>query len=435
MKAQLSILIFAVSYCFIATDKINKTIVAILGAVCVLLLKLLTFEEAVRAVDLNVVFLLVGMMTAVYVLSKTGFFEWVAISVAKRAKGDPWRITFLLLSVTALLSAFLDNVTTVVLLVPMTILLMQLLELSPVPVIIMEAIMSNVGGTATLIGDPPNILIGSRGGLSFNEFLMNLTPIVFLVFIVAIFTVYLWFGRKFHVPDNVKARVNEAIPHLAIIDKKNMIRSLWVFALIFAGFFIHSYIGVEPGVIALGGGMLMLLFCNSETEDTLMRVEWAVIFFFIGMFMMIAALEVNGVMAWLGQKIINLSGGNLFLLCIIILWGSALFSAILGSIPFTITMVPLVKHFVEYFSLNSGIVDPIVIRHTIAYPLWWALALGACLGGNGTLIGAAANLVAAQMSRKNKYPITFMHFLKYGLPFTIQSMIICTIYLWLRYFR
>ena len=434
MKALLSIAIFVIAYCFIASEKVNKTIVAILGASCVLFLGLVTFEEAVTAIDFNVIFLLVGMMTSVYILSKTGFFEWIAVGVAKHAKGDPWLIMLFLLTVTAVLSAFLDNVTTIIMLVPVTILIMQLLEISPVPFVIMEALVSNIGGTSTLIGDPPNIIIGSQANLSFNSFLVNLGPVVIIVFAFFMGTTFLLFRKKFHVPEDIRKRVKEAIPHLAIVDGQNMIRSLIVFGFIFAGFFIHNLLGVKPGIIALGGSMVMLLVCRSESEDTLMRVEWGVIFFFIGMFMMIAALEVNGVMSWIGYHIIHLAGKNLFLVCIVVLWGSALFSSMLDNIPFVITMVPLVRQFVIYFSQASGLADPIAIQLQIAQPLWWSLALGACLGGNGTLIGASANIVMARISEKNNYPISFMRFFKYGFGFMIQSMVICTLYVWIRYF-
>ncbi|MBF0252784.1 MAG: ArsB/NhaD family transporter [Candidatus Omnitrophica bacterium] len=434
MKALLSVGIFALAYGLIASEKVNKTIVAVLGATCVILLKLVTFEEAVVSIDFNVIFLLVGMMTSVHILSKTGFFEWIAISVAKKAQGDPWLIMVFLLSVTALLSAFLDNVTTIIMLVPVTILIMQLLEISPVPFVIMEALVSNIGGTSTLIGDPPNIIIGSQAGLSFNSFIVNLGPVILLVLVAFLGTVYLLFGKKFHVPEETRKKVKESIPHLAIVDKKNMVRSLAVFILIFAGFFFHTLLDVTPGIIALGGSMLMLFVCRSESDDALMSVEWGVIFFFIGMFMMIAALEVNGVMEWLGYNIIHLAGKNLFLVCIVVLWGSAFFSSLLDNIPFVITMVPLVRQFVIYFSQTSGIVDPLIVQMEIAQPLWWSLALGACLGGNGTLIGASANIVMARISEKNKYPISFMQFFKYGFSFMIQSMIICTVYIWLRYF-
>jgi Na+/H+ antiporter NhaD/arsenite permease-like protein len=255
-----------------------------------------------------------------------------------------------------------------------------------------------------------------------------------MVFLVFLLTSFIIFRKKFTVPENVKLRVKEAIPHLAIVDRKNMYVSLSVMALIFAGFFVHDLINVKPGIIALAGSMLMLVMCRSESEETLTRIEWGVIFFFIGMFMMISALEVNGVISWIGYKIIHLAGKNIFLVCILVLWGSAIFSSILDNIPFVITMVPLVKHFIDYFSQGSGIADPVFINLHIAQPLWWALALGACLGGNGTIIGASANIVMARISEKNHYPVSFMRFFKYGFSFMIQSMIICTLYLWIKYF-
>lgn len=434
MKALLSILIFATAYFFIASEKLNKTVVAMIGASLVIFLKLISFERAIGAVDFNVVFLLVGMMTSVYILSRTGFFEWMAISVAKKAKGDPWRIMVLLLAVTAVLSAFLDNVTTIMMIVPVTILIMQLLEISPVPFIIMEVIVSNISGTSTLIGDPPNIIIGSQAGLSFNSFLLNLGPAVIFVLLAFLATIFLMFRNKFQVEDRIKKRLIDAIPHLAIVDGKNMARALWVLGLIFSGFFLHEVLNLQPGIIALGGSMLMLLVCNSESEDTLMKVEWGVIFFFIGMFMMVAALEDNGVIGWLGNNVIGLAGGNLFVVCIMVLWGTAIFSSLLDNIPFVITMVPMVKTFVDYFTQTSGMTDSALISTQIAHPLWWSLALGACLGGNGTIIGASSNIVMARIAEKNNYPISFSRFFKYGMFFMVQSMLICTLYIWLRYF-
>lgn len=435
MKAIISALIFTLSYFFIATEKINKTIVAVFGACLVLFLKLVTYEQAIASVDFNVIFLLVGMMTCVHILSKTGFFEWTAISVAKNANGNPMLILILLLSVTFVLSAFLDNVTTIVLLVPVTILITQLLELSPIPFVILEALASNIGGTATLIGDPPNIVIGSQADLSFLDFIIHLSPISIIVFVVFTLTTMIIFYRKFHVTDEIKKRVQDAIPHLAIIDKTNMIKSLIVFAAIFLGFFFHDAVGLKPGIIALCGSMIMIVFCKAESDETFMQVEWGVIFFFIGMFMMIASLEVNGVIELIGRGILGFAGNNFFLVAIIILWGSAIFSSILDNIPFVITMIPLINQIIVSFSAKMGITDPAMIHLKVAQPLWWALALGACLGGNGTLIGASANIVMAKISERNKYHISFGKFFKYGFGFMIQSIILATIYLWLRYFR
>jgi len=434
MKAVFSIIVFVTAYILIASEKVNKTVVAILGATLVLLLRLVTFEQAIAGVDFNVIFLLVGMMTSVYILSKTGFFEWIAVSTAKLAKGEPGIIMIFLLGVTALLSAFLDNVTTIIMIVPITILIMQLLEISPIPFVIMEVIASNIGGTSTLIGDPPNILIGSQANLSFNAFLVHLGPIILIVFAVFILTAFWWFKDQFKVTEKVKTRLIDAIPSLAIVDRKKMIKALWVLGLMFAGFLMHDMLGVKPGIIALGGGMLMLLVCRCESEETLMEVEWSVIFFFIGMFMMIAALDVNGVISWIGEGVLHIAGKNLFLVCIIILWSSAIFSSVLDNIPFVIVMIPIVGHFIDYFSGSIGIANPSLINSNVAQPLWWALALGACLGGNGTIIGASANIVMTRISEKNGYPISFMRYFKYGAVFMLQSMILCTIYLWLRYF-
>ncbi len=431
MKAALSVIIFAAAYIAIASDKISKTIVAVLGATLVIILHLVSFEVAVQHVDLNVIFLLVGMMICVHILSKTGFFEWAAISVAKYSRGNPFVIMCLLLIVTAILSAFFDNVTTIILLVPLTILIAELLEINPIPFIILETLASNIGGTATLIGDPPNIIIGSAAKLSFSDFIINLAPVVIVIFIVFLFTVYVMFRNKFHVQDAMKKRVINSIPKLAIVDKKNMIKSLLIMGLIFIGFFFHAKLDIEPGIVALGGSMLMMLVCKSDSEEALMGVEWGVIFFFIGMFIMISALEANGVIEKVGLLILNASGQNLFAICIIVLFGSAILSAILDNIPFVITMVPLIKNFIAHFSAASGTQTP----EQIGQPLWWALALGACLGGNMTIIGASANVVMSKIAARNKYKVTFRKFLKYGVPFTLQALLISVVYLWLRYFR
>jgi Na+/H+ antiporter NhaD/arsenite permease-like protein len=434
MFAIISIAIFATAYVLIATDKVNKTIVAVLGASLVLLLRIISFERAAEAIDLNVIFLLVGMMTSVSILAKTGFFEWAAISTAKLAKGNPIAIMLLLLTVTAFFSAFLDNVTCVVLFVPVTILIAQILEISPVPFVILEALASNIGGTATLIGDPPNVIIGSKGHLSFNDFLINLTPGILVVLGVFLITIYMLLRKQMTVDGSIRRRIDDAIPRLAITDKKNMVRALIVLALMMLGFFFHAVINIEVGVIALGGSMLMMIVCKAESNDALMRVEWAVIFFFIGLFIMVAALEDTGVIDWIAHHLLAVAGHNLFLMCIVVLWSSAVLSSLLDNIPFVIAMVPLLKLSFTTIAQNMGIVDPIVIHHTIAEPLWWSLALGVCLGGNGTLIGASANVVSAQICDKNKYHISFWEFTKLGFPLMIQSVIISMIYIWLRFF-
>jgi Na+/H+ antiporter NhaD/arsenite permease-like protein len=298
----------------------------------------------------------------------------------------------------------------------------------------MEAIASNVGGTSTLIGDPPNIIIGSQAKLSFNDFFVNLGPVVLIILLFLSVTTYLFFKNKMKVPDNIRKRVLEAVPALAIVDKKNMIKALIVLGLMLVCFSLHSVIHLEPGIVALGGSMVLMLICRTKTDHALMEVEWSVIFFFIGLFMMISAMEHNGIIKFLAEGMLNIGGNNLFLMCLIILWGSALLSSFLDNIPFVITMVPLLEYCIPLMAQAMGISDPAVIRTTVAEPMWWSLALGACLGGNGTLIGASANVVMSHICERNKYPISFIRFSKYGFVFMMQSMIICSIYIWLRYF-
>ena len=435
MNTILALVIFVIVYIFIAIEKIESTIIVILGAFAMLALRLLTFEDAVHSVDLNVLFLLVGMMMSVYTLSQTGFFEWVATSLAKKSGGNPVKIALLFLTATMIMSAFLDNVTTIILMAPVTILIMQLLEISPVPLLILEAISSNIGGTATLIGDPPNILVGSQAGLSFNDFIINASPAILVAYAVFALTAYLLVRKAWTVPDAVKIRVTEAMPELAIIDKKKMIRALAVLGIIILGFFTHSLTGIETGIIALTGAMLMLFVCQVEVDHSFLHVEWNVIFFFIGLFIIVAGLEVNGVIEWLGKSLLGMAGSNHFLLCIIILVGGALISTILNNIPFTMAMIPMIKQIIDTVAAQQGLTDPAMIEQQIASPLWWSLVLGVCLGGNGTLIGSSVNVVAAKVGGKNGYPISFMHFTKYGFPFMLQSLAISILYIWVRYFR
>ena len=430
----LSLIIFVIVYIGIMTEKVNKSILALLGAFFVLVFKLVPYEHAMQSIDLNVIFLLVGMMISVFVLSKTGFFEWTAISIAKAMKGNAIAILLFLLIITGIFSAFLDNVTTIILLAPVTILITQLLELPCAPFLILEAIASNLGGTATLIGDPPNILIGSEANLSFNDFLVNLGPIVLFIFGCFILTNFFIFRKKFKVSQLIKTRVIDSIPKLAITDKKLMKKALCVFGLILVGFFVHDLIGVKPGIIAMGGAVLMLLVARSDGEENFKSVEWGVIFFFIGLFIMISALEYNGISQIMANKIMTISGGSLFLTCILILWGSAFASAVFDNIPFVITMLPLVQYIIIQYSNILGVTDPSLIRMQIAAPLWWSLALGCCLGGNGTLIGTSANIVAVQIGAKNNVPISFAKFFRYGFSYMIQSIIIASIFIWLRYF-
>ena len=419
-----SIVLFAVFYILLITEKVEKSILAVFAAVVAIAFRLISFEDAVHSIDLNVIFLLIGMMTSVNVLAETGFFEWVAIAVAKQMKGNGFGILAMLLFITMLFSSMLDNVTTVILIAPLTILITQLLEIPTIPFLIMMAMASNIGGTATLIGDPPNIIIGSKAALSFNDFLIHLGPNIAVIGIVFILLSALTLRKKLHVPDVIKVRVLESYPELAIRDPKKLKAALIIFGLIFIGFFLHSLLHIEPGLIALGGMALMLFFARSESDYMLKSVEWDTILFFIGLFIIIGALEKNGVIDLLASLMIRASGGNLFLSVVIILWGSAVFSSILDNIPFVVTMIPLVQKLVVSF--DAPVQGP--------HPLYWALALGACLGGNGTLIGASANVVIAKIGKKNNYNITFGKFSRMSIPLTLVTLVLSTGYLWLRYF-
>ena len=418
-----SIIIFLLFYILLISEKVEKSILAVFFAAAAIGFKLIDFETAMRSIDLNVIFLLIGMMTSVNILADTGFFEWIAIFVAKKMKGNGFGIFAMLLAITIIFSALLDNVTTVILIAPMTILITQILELPTAPFLILEAMASNIGGTATLIGDPPNIIIGSRVGLTFNDFIIHVSPIIILISVVFIFLSAFMLRKKLYIPKNVKLRVLEALPENALRDKKRLYISLAIFVLIFLGFALHSALGIEPGIIALGGMALMMFFARSESDHLLKSVEWDSILFFIGLFIIIGAMEHNGVLDLVADLLIKMSAGNMLLATLIILWGSAIFSSLLDNIPFVITMAPLVQKLAISFGASG--VGP--------HPLFWALAIGACLGGNGTLIGASANVIIAKIGKNNNNPITFGQFSRLSIPLTLLVLVIASVYLWLRY--
>ena len=429
------IAIFVVTYFLIATEKVDKAIAALLGAIAVIFFHAAPFEEMLDKIDLNVIFLLVGMMMIVNILATTGIFEWIAVKIARQSKGNILVILIAFMLVTATLSAFLDNVTTVILIAPITILIAQILEISAIPLLIMEAVFSNIGGTSTLVGDPPNIIIGSRCGITFNAFIVNLGPIILVVIAVSLVIVCLGFRNQLKSSSRAIERISKMNPSKAIIEPTRMKRALIVFGLVLLGFFISHFIRVEAGIIALCGGLVMATVCRIEMHDILEKVEWTTIMFFIGLFMLIGALEVNGVFELLGHAIITLTRGHLLLTVIVILWFSACFSAIVDNIPLVIAMIPLVNSIIPVFAKQMGIEgSEELIKAQIQAPLIWALALGACLGGNGTLIGASANVVIVQIARRNKYRISFWQFTKYGFPMMIVSLMICSLYLYLRYF-
>ncbi|MBN2685250.1 MAG: ArsB/NhaD family transporter [Pontiellaceae bacterium] len=430
----LPIAVFLVVYFFIATELLDKTIASLIGAGLMIGLHLVPYEEALHAIDMNVLFLLIGMMVIVNTLTETGVFEWLAIKLARLAKGNGMLIAIFFMVMTAVLSAFLDNVTTVILMAPITILLCQLLEMPAVPVLIMEAVFSNIGGTSTLVGDPPNILIGSQSHLTFNDFLINLGPPVLIMMVLLLGVLFLLFRKNIKTTETTRKRVEQSRPEKAILEPVVLKKALTVFALVLAGFFAGHALHIEPGIIALAGAMLMVLVCKKDIHHSLVHVEWNTILFFAGLFMMIAALEHAHVFEKMGEFILHICHGNLMATTLTILWFSAIASAIVDNIPLVMAMIPLVKGIIPVFAASMGLDGDAAIQAQIAEPLLWSLALGACLGGNGTMVGASANVVIAQIANRNNCKISFMGFTKYGFPFMLASLVVAHIYLYLRYF-
>ena len=428
------VLIFAITYLLIATEKMDKTAAALLGASAAIILHLVPYKVALAAVDLNVVFLLVGMMIVVGILARTGVFEWLAVTFARASKGNGVVILLLFLAATAVLSAALDNVTTVILIAPITILICELLELPTTTFLVLEAIASNIGGTSTLIGDPPNVLIASATGLSFNAFLINLGPPVLIMLVIGAAFIVLIYRKEFQTRPELAQRVLRAYPERAILEPETLKRALVVFAMILVAFFASHSVGLEPGIIALAGALLMAVVCEVDLHHVLEKVEWNSVFFFIGLFMLIGALEHNHVFEALGHTILDLTQGNFVLTVLTVMWFAALASAIVDNIPLVIAMIPLIETIIPTFAVQMGVADdPAAVKALVAEPLYWSLALGACLGGNGSLVGASANVVIAQIARRNNYDFTFWAFTRRGLPVMLATLVVATGWLYLRF--
>jgi Na+/H+ antiporter NhaD/arsenite permease-like protein len=411
--------IFLVAYALIASERFDRTLVALLGGLLVVVLGIIDQEEAFAGIDFNVIFLLAGMMILAGGLSRTGFFEYVAGFAIHRSQGEPFRLLVILAVTTALLSALLDNVTTVVLLTPVTLSIARTLRVSPVPYLISQIFASNIGGTATLIGDPPNILIGSAAGLDFADFLVNLAPVV--IVIMAVFLGIMWFafGRSMADDEDRLDLLATVDPAAAITDRPLMIRSLVVLGLTILGFLLHSLIGVEAATIALLGATALMIVGPLDPHESLRDIEWSTLFFFVGLFMLVEAVVHVGIVGTVANALADVVGGRLELATIGILWISALGSAIVDNIPYTATAIPIVERMI-----GTGLDGE---------PLWWALALGACLGGNLTVVGASANIVVANLAARDGHPITFMQFFRYGLGVVVASLLISTVYLGIRY--
>jgi Na+/H+ antiporter NhaD/arsenite permease-like protein len=412
-------LIFLVTYAAIATERVDKTVAALLGGALVVLIGIIPQEEAFAAIDLNVIFLLAGMMILAGILSRTGFFQWLAVRSVKAVRGEPYRLLVVLSIVTAVLSAFLDNVTTVVLLAPVTLFIASVLRVSPLPFLISEILASNIGGSATLIGDPPNILIGSAAGLGFDDFLVHMAPAAFLVFLGFLAMTRLFFSRHLSVEPGIRDAVLALDEDALLTDRALLRLSLGVIGVTIAGFLFARPLGLEAGTIALGGAAVLMLLTRSDAEAVLHDVEWATLFFFVGLFMLVEAVVHVGIVDAIAMWLVEVTGGDPVVTTLGLLWMSGIASAIIDNIPYTATAIPIVQELGA-----AGI--PIE-------PLWWALALGACLGGNATIIGASANVVVVNLAEREGHPITFGGFLRYGLPVTVMSLLVSTVYVYARY--
>lgn len=440
----IALLIFGAAYLAIVTERIHKTIVALFGAALMISLGVVTQEEAFYSpelgVDYNVIFLLIGMMVIVNVTRKTGLFEVLAIWAAKRAKARPFRMLVLLAVITAGLSALLDNVTTVLLMAPVTLEICRRLELNPVSFLVSEAVASNIGGTATLVGDPPNIMIASKAELSYVEFVAMLGPVVLVIMAAFLGALWLVAGRSMTVAPRLREAVLALRERDAIRDRRLLIQCVWLLVLTTIGFCFHGLLRLEPATVALLGASLFMLVGHGhgggehgEELDYLTEVEWKTIFFFIGLFILVGGLVKVGAMGYLADELVLFTRGNTAGTTFSVLLGSAILSAVVDNIPYVAAMNPLIVDLAR--SLHPEVTDyAALVRQPDIQPLWWALALGACLGGNGTLIGATANVVIVDLARRAGHTITFWRFFALGFPVMLGSVAISAAYLWLRFF-
>ncbi|EZP75452.1 citrate transporter [Parageobacillus genomosp. 1] len=424
-----AIAVFLITYAIIISEKINRAVIALLGAAVMIMFGIVDLHKAfTHHIEWGTITLLIGMMILVGITSKSGFFQYMAIKAAKLAKGHPIRILVMLSLLTAVLSAFLDNVTTVLLIVPVTFSITRMLQVNPVPYLISEVLLSNIGGTATLIGDPPNIMIGSANKhLDFNAFLLNLTPIVLLIAAVTV-AILAWIYRKqLKADEKLISKLKSVNDADYIKDAKLLKKSVSILALTILGFILHSVIHVDAAVIAMTGAVILMLIAvpEHEIEDVFTSVEWVTIFFFAGLFILVGGLVDIGLIKSLAEKALEITGGNISVAAYFILWLSGIASATIDNIPFVATMIPLIKDMAVGMGLSPDAAQIEV--------LWWALSLGACLGGNGTLIGASANVIVAGIASREGHGFSYMDFLKIGAPLTLIALLLSHAYLFVRY--
>ena len=425
MQEAFAIGLFALVLVFIAFELAHRTVLSLLGAAVLVAFGVVGQEQAASEfVDWNTIGLLAGMMVIVAILERTGVFEYLAIKSAQWGKARPGRILILLALVTAFLSAFLDNVTTVILMVPVTFLIADALDASPVPFLLTQVMASNIGGASTLIGDPPNILIGSAAGLTFADFVVNMTPIVLISLPIVLGILYLMFRKDLGGGEDAEAVIANMDAAGSIRDRVLLRRSLIILGLVIVAFFLHGALHLEAATIALFGAAALMLYSGVNVEEVLRDVEWPTLLFFVGLFVLVGGLEVTGFVGSIAEALTGVGGGGSVTTAIVVIWGSGIASGVVDNIPFTATMIPVIQDLAEAENLSEAQVEP----------LWWSLALGADFGGNLTLIGASANVVVAGMSERAGQRISFLKFMLYGIPVTLASLAAATVYVVVRYY-
>jgi Na+/H+ antiporter NhaD/arsenite permease-like protein len=421
-NAIIAVSIFLLVYGLLIWDRLNRAVVSMLGACLLVVLGILTQEKAIHGIDFNTIGLLVGMMAIVTVCQKTGMFQYLAIKSAKFAGGEPWRILVYLSIVTAVLSALLDNVTTVLLIAPITLLISDELNLTPYPFLVSQILASNIGGAATLIGDPPNIMIGSAVGLSFLDFLLNVGPVMPVVMVATFIILKFIYGKELKVSAERRDRIMQFREADAIENWMLLKKCLFILTAVIAGFVLQEITHVEPATTALFGAALLLLISGEELHDVMGKVEWTTIFFFIGLFIVVHGMVEVGFISMIANLMLELTGNDVGTAVYLTLWVSAVASALVDNIPFVATMIPLIKDMGPSLGGDQAIM-----------PLWWALSIGACLGGNGSIIGASANVIVAGFAARSGYPIGFFRFMKLAFPLMLMSIVISTVYIYFRF--
>jgi Na+/H+ antiporter NhaD/arsenite permease-like protein len=431
--AWIACALLIIVYALIIIERLNRSIIALLGGGLAIVLGVVDQAEAIKGIDFNTLALLTGMMVLVSIARRSGMFEYLAIHAAKLGRAEPWRMLLILSLTTAVVSAFLDNVTTVLLIAPVTLSVTRRLEAPAYPFLFAEVLASNIGGTATLIGDPPNIIIGSAAHLSFNDFAVHLAPVIVVVMAVQALATHLIWGSSMHATAAARAAIMAIDERAAITDRTLLRSSLIVISLVLLAFVFAKPLELEPGTIALFGAAVLMLLHNIEhhreiekqnekVTATFAEIDWITIFFFVGLFIVVHGLDVAGVLGYLARQVVGATGGDFPLTVYVVLWASALLSAVIDNIPYVATMIPLIKSMAGDFGGPERLT-----------PLWWALSLGGCLGGNGTLIGASANLTVAGIAERSGIPFGFWRYTRYAFGLMILHVAICHLYLWWRY--